>query len=66
MFLKWWQLELHTVLQVWPEKHSAEWDDHVSVSASNVPVDAVQDPICLSSCSGALLTHVRSGQMDLS
>ncbi|CAN0334252.1 unnamed protein product [Bubo scandiacus] len=36
-----------------------EWDDHNSISASNSPADAAQDPVCLCCCSSTQLAHVQ-------
>lgn len=67
VFLQLWWPELDTVLQVWPNKYCVEWDDHISsISANSIPADEAQDSICFSCCSSALLTHIRSGQTDLS
>lgn len=37
----------------------AEWNDSISVSASNAPLDAAQDLICLCCWSSTLLTHTQ-------
>jgi len=54
-----WGPELDTVLQVQPEKHWAEWEEDISISASNVPVDAALNPTYLCCCNGSLLTCVQ-------
>lgn len=40
---------------VQPDKGWAQWDGDISISASDGPADAAQDPVCLC-CSSALLT----------
>ena len=56
IFFELWGPELDTVVQVWPDKGWAEWDDDVSVSAHNAPADAAQGLICRPCCSDAPLT----------
>ena len=57
-FELWWP-KLDTVLQVQPDKHWVERDDHISISANNDLVNAAQDTICLCCYSNALLTPVQ-------
>lgn len=49
-FLELWGWELNTALQVQPDRHSEEWDEHISVSASHSPVEAAQDALAAAHC----------------
>lgn len=53
--LELWGPELDTPLHVQSDK-LVKWDDDISLSVSSAPMAAAQDPLCLGSCSSAVLT----------
>lgn len=59
VFPELWGPEVETVVQMQSDKHWGERDEHISISAHNVPLDAAQDLTNLCCCSGMLLTNIQ-------